>query len=105
MTDKVARVRELNDSFRKTFAGGQVVMTASVEALPDMVIAGALVEVARFSNFTPENDPHGERDFGNFKLCQRTFYWQIDAYDENMEFGSEDPTDPAKTTRVLTLML
>jgi Protein of unknown function (DUF3768) len=40
---------------------------------------------------TPDNDPHGEHDFGNFKLCGRTFYFKIDAYDENLEFGSEDP--------------
>ena len=61
--------------------------------------------VARFCNFTEENDPHGEHDIGNFTLCQRTFYWKIDAYDENLEFGSEDPSDPTKTPRVLTLML
>ena len=80
-------------------------MTASVAALPDMVTAHALVEVTRFDNFTPENDPHGEHDFGNFKLCQRTFYWKIDLYNSTMDGGSEDPTDPQKTVRVLSLML
>jgi Protein of unknown function (DUF3768) len=105
MNEKTARIRELNDAFRKTFSGGKVVTTASVAALPNMVTAHALVEVTRFDNFTPENDPHGEHDFGNLQLVGRTFYWKIDAYDENLEFGSEDPTDPDKTTRVLTLML
>ena len=99
------RIRELNDAFRKTFAGGKVVMTASVAALPDMVTAHALVEVTRFDTFIPENDPHGEHDFGNFKLVGRTFYWKIDLYNSTMDGGSEDPTDPEKTTRVLTLML
>ncbi len=99
------RVRELNDAFRKTFSGGKVVMTASVAALPDMVRANALVEVTRFDAFSPDNDPHGEHDFGSFDLVGRKFFWKIDAYDANMEFGSEDPSDPAKTTRVLTLML
>lgn len=37
-----ARIRDLNDAFRKTFAGGKMVMTASVAALPDMVKASAL---------------------------------------------------------------
>ena len=28
-----------------------------------------------------------------------------DCYDQSLEFGSENPADPAKTTRVLTIML
>jgi hypothetical protein len=100
-----AAIRELNDAFRKTFAGGKVVMTASVTELPDMVRANALLEVCRFDAFSPDNDPHGEHDFGSFDLVGRKFFWKIDIYDANMEFGSEDPGDPKKTTRVLTLML
>jgi hypothetical protein len=103
--DRTARIRELNDAFRKTFSGGKVVMTASVAELPDMVRATALLEVTRFDNFTADNDPHTEHDFGSFELVGRTFFFKIDCYDPNMEFGSEDPSDPAKTARVLTLML
>ena len=50
-------------------------------------------------------DPHGEHDFGSFELVNRKFFWKIDYYDERCEFGSEDPSDPKLTTRVLTLML
>ena len=32
-------------------------------------------------------------------------FWKIDTYDRACEYGSEDPADPAKTTRVLTIML
>ncbi|MCR4282411.1 MAG: DUF3768 domain-containing protein [Bauldia sp.] len=99
------RIRDLNDAFRKTFAGGKVVMTASVAALPEMVRANALLEVARFDRFTRDNDPHGEHDFGSFELCGRTFFFKLNYYDPTMEFGSEDPSDPTKTTRVLTVML
>ena len=34
-TAKTARIRELNDAFRRTFAGGKVTMTAGVYVLPD----------------------------------------------------------------------
>jgi hypothetical protein len=59
----------------------------------------------RLAEFTDDNDPYGEHDFGSFGLCNRKFFWKIDYYDPQLEYGSEDPTDPQKTTRVLTLML
>ena len=61
--------------------------------------------VAIFSEFTADNDPHEEHDFGNFELAGRKFFFKIDYFDAKMEFGSEDPADPTKTTRVLTIML
>src|SRR5271165_532935 len=70
-TAKTARIRELNDAFRSTFAGGKVVMTSGVDALPDMVKATALQKAATFDAFTDDNDPYGEHDFGSFELCSR----------------------------------
>ena len=105
MNENSKRIAELNDVFRSTFAGGKVVMTAGVDALPSDVKAVVIRKVATFSDFTAENDPHGEHDFGEIELSGRKFLWKIDYYDAAMEFGSEDPTDPSKTTRVLTIML
>lgn len=102
---RVARIRELNDIFRRTLSGGQVLMTPGVCDLPRMVLAEVIRKTTEFTEFTPDNDPHGEHDFGSFELCSRKFLWKIDYYDLKCEFGSEDPADPAKTTRVLTLML
>ncbi len=99
------RIRELNDAFRSTFRGGRVVMTASVDELPPMVKAEALHKVATFGSFTAENDPHGEHDFGSFELVSRKFFWKIDYYDNDLRCGSEDPADPDRTVRILTLML
>ncbi len=99
------KIRELNDRFRTTMTGGQVFMTAGVDALPSDVKARVIRKVATFNEFTPDNDPHQEHDFGSFTLAGRKFFWKIDCYDAAMEFGSEDLADPTKTTRVLTIML
>jgi len=103
--DRIARIRDLNDAFRRTFSGGRVMMTCGVDALPDMVKAKVLQLVATFDQFTEDNDPHGEHDFGSFELVDWKFFWKIDYYDQRCELGSEDPSDPKRTTRVLTLML
>ena len=104
-TAKTARIRELNDAFRRSFSGGKVTMTAGVYALPDMVKAAALQKAATFDEFNEDNDPHGEHDFGSFELCGRKFFWKIEYYDRAMEYGSEDPSEPEQTTRVMTVML
>src|SRR3954454_7957641 len=54
---------------------------------------------------SPTSANSSEHDFGNFSLAGRKFFFKIDYFDVSMEFGSEDPADPAKTTRVLTIML
>src|SRR5215210_5840434 len=99
------RIRELNDRFRTTMTGGKVLMTAGVNALPSDVKAIVIQRVATFSEFNEENDPHQEHDFGNFSLAGRKFFFKIDYFDAKMRFGSEDPSDSSKTTRVLTIML
>ena len=99
------RIRELNDAFRRTFRGGRVMMTSGVYELPECVRAEALLQVANFSEFSADNDPHDEHDFGSLSLVGRKFFWKIDYYDKDLVNGSEDPGDPERTTRVLTLML
>ena len=50
--DRIARIRDLNDAFRRTFSGGRVMMTCGVAELPAMVKAKALDLVASFDQFT-----------------------------------------------------
>jgi len=98
-------IRVLNDNFRTTFVGGQVFMTSGVAALPLDEKARVLIKVQTFESFDADNDPHGEHDFGVIEVGEETLFWKIDYYAKNMLFGSEDPADPEKTTRVLTIML
>ena len=101
---KSNRIRVLNDNFRSTFVGGQIVMTQGVNALPLDTKARVLLAVQSFSNFTKDNDPHGEHDFGSFEIESKTYFFKIDYYSLDMEGGSEDSADPSITTRVLTIM-
>ncbi len=94
----------LNDNFRTTFVGGHVVMTQGVNELPLDTKARIILAVQSFEQFTADNDPHREHDFGSFEIDGETYFFKIDYYALDMDGGSEDPADPEKTTRVLTIM-
>jgi hypothetical protein len=99
------RIRELNDTFRRTFAGGTVYVTAGVNALETQLKVALFMAVQNFTGFTKDNDPYEEHDFGTIELGPRRFMWKIDYYAPDMERGSEDFADPETTVRVLTVML
>jgi Protein of unknown function (DUF3768) len=101
---KSDRIRLLNDNFRATLVGGRMVMTAGVNALPVDTKARVLLAVQSFDTFTEDNDPHHEHDFGSFEIEGETYFFKLDYYAPDMDGGSEDPADPEKTARVLTIM-
>jgi len=103
-TDRTAQIRALNDRLRRETSGGRILITPGVTALGPEQVARIWETVAKFETFTEDNDPHGEHDFGAFEIDGKSFMWKIDYYDSNLEFGSEDPADPNKTTRVLTIL-
>jgi Protein of unknown function (DUF3768) len=59
-------IRALNATFGTAMTGGRVFMTAGVDA-PSSDVKATVIQ-ATFTEFTPDNDPHGEHDFGNFGL-------------------------------------
>ena len=101
------RIRELNDAFRKSFDPnlGKVVMTSGVSEFGADIKVRIMMAVRAFTAFDEGNDPHSEHDFGSFELFTKKFFWKIDYYDKELRHGSEDPSDPAQTKRVLTIML
>jgi hypothetical protein len=104
--DNTKRIAALNDLARTRwgFAAGWV-QTRGICALPEADQSQIHEKVELFDAFTPDNDPYGERDFGSFEHGEHTIFWKIDYYDKERQYGSEDPSDPSKTARVLTIML
>ncbi len=105
MDNSAERIRALNDALRVSMQGGKFVMTRGVAALDPERLAEVLTTLRGFTKFTPDNDPYGEHDCASFEVRGSRYMFKIDYYDRNMEFGSEDPSDPDQTTRVLTVML
>jgi hypothetical protein len=97
-----------NDAFRHGTPDlqGQRVHTRGIEALGAATVESIWATVRAFDAFTPENDPYGEHDFGSFDHpVAGSIFWKIDYYDLDFHYGAEAPSDPAKTRRVLTVML
>ena len=100
MTD----IATLNDNFRKTFTGGQVLLTAGIAAMSSEDKANIVSMVQNFNDFNEDNDPYGEHDFGSFDYKGEKILWKIDYYDLNNQYHSENPANPDITNRVLTIM-
>jgi Protein of unknown function (DUF3768) len=59
------KIAELNDLCRKARGvAGKLFQTVGIDALPLADQSAIREKVEAFDTFTPDNDPHGERDFG-----------------------------------------
>ena len=97
-------IARLNDQLRKIGTGGMVVVTKAVTKLTGFDAPTLMSALANYDGFDPDNDPHGERDFGDLTLFGTDLLFKIDYYDADLRFGSDDPADPMATKRVLTIM-
>lgn len=102
---RTARIALLNDALRKACFGGTLLFTAGVQRLGPVFLTHVLEALRHYDDFREDNDPHGEHDFGKLIVSGEEMFWKIDYYDQNLEFGSEDPADANLTRRVLTVML
>ena len=77
-TEKIA---QLNDLCRTAMGvAGRVVQTPGICALPQEDQSAIRERVETFSDFTEDNDPYGERDFGAFTHKGNKIFWKIDCY-------------------------
>jgi Protein of unknown function (DUF3768) len=105
MTTRQMRIQALNDDLRRHHRGGRIVITAGVQALGTDLVRCIDNAIASFSEFTPDNDPYGEHDFGAVEVSGKLIFFKIDYYDLDLRHLSPDPADPTLTCRVMTVML
>lgn len=100
------RVQILNDRMRTQGLGnGSIMLTPGIQAEGQEFVVAAVDAVRTFSDFSEDNDPWGEHDFGAIDLSGKKIFWKIDCYDPTLSQGSENPANEALTHRVLTIML
>ncbi|MAU12868.1 MAG: hypothetical protein CL607_23815 [Anaerolineaceae bacterium] len=103
------RIAQLNDQFRQALGYGtgnnKCYMTQGIMAYSPLQIAEICAIVKNYDDFTGDNDPYGEHDFGSFTYGGEKIFWKIDYYDNRLKYGSDDPANPDVTTRVLTILL
>lgn len=110
-TARAKLIATLNDALRRNptiRALGQVLMSSGVAARGSEFRVMVLTALARMQpkDFKKGNDPYGERDFNSFTIDGKLCLMKIDYYaKDDLRRASEDPSDPAKTTRVMTVVL
>jgi len=102
--ETVYHIRALNDAFRKNWSLGQVVLSAGIADLDEELRFNAFSAVIVSDEFTPDNDPYGEHECAILTVDGIRVLWKIDYYDKELRIHSEDPSDPEKTARVMTIM-
>ena len=100
------KIAALNDLCRTAMGvAGRVYQTPGICAMSEADQSAIRERVETFDEFGPDNDPHGEHDFGAFEYGGRADLLEDRLLRSAMEYGSEDPSDAGQTTRVLTIML
>jgi uncharacterized protein DUF3768 len=110
--DHAAKIAALNDMARKAMGVAcTAIETPGFRALPELDRMAIRQKVETFNGWTKGGDPYGERDFGLIEHKGHRVYFKIDYYAKlqngqpDFVHGSKDPSSPALTTRVLTIML
>lgn len=99
--ETAASIARLNDAARDNAI--HYVATRGVLSLDEKTISSIFESVQNFKDFTEDNDPYGEHDFGTFIVNGNKIFWKIDYYNQELSRWC-DPLSP-DCRRVLTIML
>lgn len=100
------KIRELNDRLRRDGHGnGTVLVTSGLQERGGEFVVAAVEAVRTFDDFSKDNDPWGEHDFGAVEIEGEKVFFKIDYYNPDCTAGSENPANEGLTHRVLTIML
>lgn len=109
--EKRKRIRDLNDTFRRqdtamSFMLGEFYKAPRIQALPWGDQWAIMDAVKKYQHFDETRDPNGQHDFGAFVYKDQRIFWKID-YRDSKTLGrhSDDPSNPERTVRVLTIHL
>ena len=120
MIDQTFHIRRLNDMTRTQpeIANATWVTTQGVlhllagdddrddAVLPAPARVAALrAAIATFSNWSEDNDPYGEHDFGAFDLFDQRLFFKIDYHHPDHDTLAPVPSSIELCRRVLTVML
>lgn len=96
---KESEIAHKNDVFRKLGFG--ITVTNDVAALPDLT--GLMQAIRDYCDFTEDNDPYHEHDFGRLDWSGVKIFWKIDYYNGTLDAWEDPLLDKCK--RIMTVML
>lgn len=109
MTDeemrRAATIARLNDNLRSKGEDGWTYLSNGIAKLPVEIQQNVIRAVRLYNEFNSDNYPHGEHDGATLTVGEYRIVWKINYYTPGRR-GDEkvDPTDPAATLRIMTIM-
>ena len=113
-TNHTAKVRALNDAFRRTMVGGTIILAGGVRDLPEALQTHVLAAVQAFDAFNPDHDLWGEHEAGIVEVAGtgpgantpplRVFF-KIECLCPTCLMPTDDAAEPGTAIRQITIML
>lgn len=99
------KIAQDNDLFRSTMIPSprhRVVFTEGVGMASEQDREEIITKVRGFNDWNKGNDPYGEHDFGCVEVRGIKYFFKIDYYEDNWEYGLDKAEGPVN--RLLTIL-